>query len=1090
MAKLKDGFYKQTASSIGSDLLVLLAGGGSKPISDFALASSLSDYVTLGTAQTITGSKTFNTDVAFNNKLFFGGIDSTDQITIYGEKNATTATISYLVFQANDDASDGFIFRSKIYGTDTPYDVLKITQQAIRATSNITAPKFITSGGTSSQFVKGDGSLDGTSYATSASLNNYVTLTTAQTISGVKTFSTQQKFTVAQGTSPFTVASTTVVTNLHSQFSDDLTSTGISDPASAYSTRTHVKWFTGGSTNTGSSGYMGTSAGFPVSNNANGILWMGTHSGPYGGQLGISSNGSLYYRFIVNNTFPTTANGGSWNRIAWSSEVDALKDYYWANVKISKDSSTTTSPTFGNTNINGILNINSGSTREALTIDSTNQAGAIVKICQNGTAKMWYGYSPVLGGVYYFNENDTGIFLKDNNNVGIGTTSPSRKLHVAGVTQTDGLINTNHYTWTSGFNFVCIPTSNGNEWSFDLGRSSYDSTTVSSYTGTYLQVWSSKHAASIISFHNDTRYVGINTITPSCTLDVVGKTKITYSGTDAELLTLSATNSSYNCISYSKVGTGYNWSVGTSSTGFYFWNSNKSNEVVLISNDGSLIVHNSPIWIQGGSDAGGNSNRLTTTTGMPGNMQYNVGRRGTQIYSNGIAFADPYNGNTNNDSGWIRHIETTANKSILEIATGDDGDSSEEIRFRSYNTSNTINYDILVPKASGTLALVGQSYTKSEADSRFLLRQRMTNPSNGTSYHGAIPYALALKSAGTPIYGDPEFASGINNCLVYNNSGNSTVAVSRITDNQGSANSSGYILQIVNNGGTSSPGRGGFYQNINARQNAVFAQIFRAKIPTGFSVANAENTMGNGYTTYWLTDTAGTGKWAWYIRITICGNGGSYSNGGHVYLNGSGAVTWYLSYCNVIDLTRGSQDGLRSQYSRYVIGDNNAASPGYALLQSGGGRADASPGGDTWIYWDTLGGTTSPWGILHEQASNYISFYGAGNRRTYINLTDGCVYGAHFYENSDIKLKKNIKNISSSDNMPIIKEYDWKEDGTHSYGLIAQELEEMGYPELVSGDDNGGRTVNYSAALSLIVGKLQVKIKELEKEIEILKNKN
>lgn len=36
MAKLKDGFYKQTASSIGSDLLVLLAGGGAKPISDFA----------------------------------------------------------------------------------------------------------------------------------------------------------------------------------------------------------------------------------------------------------------------------------------------------------------------------------------------------------------------------------------------------------------------------------------------------------------------------------------------------------------------------------------------------------------------------------------------------------------------------------------------------------------------------------------------------------------------------------------------------------------------------------------------------------------------------------------------------------------------------------------------------------------------------------------------------------------------------------------------------------------------------------------------------------------------------------------------
>lgn len=100
------------------------------------------------------------------------------------------------------------------------------------------------------------------------------------------------------------------------------------------------------------------------------------------------------------------------------------------------------------------------------------------------------------------------------------------------------------------------------------------------------------------------------------------------------------------------------------------------------------------------------------------------------------------------------------------------------------------------------------------------------------------------------------------------------------------------------------------------------------------------------------------------------------------------------------------------------------------------------------------------------------------------------LYASHFYENSDIMLKTNIKSISDSDNMPILKEFDWKKDGTHGYGLIAQELEAMGYSELVDGEEDGTKTVNYSAALSLIVGKLQVKIKELEKEIEILKNKN
>lgn len=47
-----------------------------------------------------------------------------------------------------------------------------------------------------------------------------VTLATNQTVSGIKTFSTQQKFTVATGTSPFTVSSTTVVSNLNADMLD------------------------------------------------------------------------------------------------------------------------------------------------------------------------------------------------------------------------------------------------------------------------------------------------------------------------------------------------------------------------------------------------------------------------------------------------------------------------------------------------------------------------------------------------------------------------------------------------------------------------------------------------------------------------------------------------------------------------------------------------------------------------------------------------------------------------------------------------------------------------------------------------------
>lgn len=45
-----------------------------------------------------------------------------------------------------------------------------------RMYGNLTAPKFITSGGTSSQFVKGDGTLDSNTYLTSSSLSTYAPL--------------------------------------------------------------------------------------------------------------------------------------------------------------------------------------------------------------------------------------------------------------------------------------------------------------------------------------------------------------------------------------------------------------------------------------------------------------------------------------------------------------------------------------------------------------------------------------------------------------------------------------------------------------------------------------------------------------------------------------------------------------------------------------------------------------------------------------------------------------------------------------------------------------------------------------------------
>lgn len=197
------------------------------------------------------------------------------------------------------------------------------------------------------------------------------------------------------------------------------------------------------------------------------------------------------------------------------------------------------------------------------------------------------------------------------------------------------------------------------------------------------------------------------------------------------------------------------------------------------------------------------------------------------------------------------------------------------------------------------------------------------NSSGGTG--DIVLNVLGFKASGYPLYNDPEFANGVNSISVYNNSGNGTVTHARIDDTT-CGNSSGKVLKITHTG-TASPGFGGFYQNISSRANAIFIQIFRAKIPTGRNLATASNSMGDSYKDEWLTPVAGTGKWEWYARRVICGAGGTFSTGGHVYIKdgatptSSAPLVWYLSYCNVIDVTKGNYDGLRTRYSDYVTYD-------------------------------------------------------------------------------------------------------------------------------------------------------------------------
>ncbi len=162
--------------------------------------------------------------------------------------------------------------------------------------------------------------------------------------------------------------------------------------------------------------------------------------------------------------------------------------------------------------------------------------------------------------------------------------------------------------------------------------------------------------------------------------------------------------------------------------------------------------------------------------------------------------------------------------------------------------------------------------------------------------------ALAM-SKGKMLNRDPEFRSGMNGILVYNNSGGGTVTVERTTD-VNLPNQSGYKIKITTVQGSVSPGLGGFTFNTQTRANAVFITRFIAWVPVGYKIEWGSNSTGNGGTSKWLTNNVGTGDWEEYAYYVKCGSSGTFSGTNFFYLaggDGSLPVTWHLAFATVYD---------------------------------------------------------------------------------------------------------------------------------------------------------------------------------------------
>ena len=303
----------------------------------------------------------------------------------------------------------------------------------------------------------------------------YVTLTTAQTVSGVKTFSTQQKFTVATGTSPFTVTSTTVVTNLNSDLLDGRhlgNATGripyiVSFPAySSFGSSTStldyekniLKWIWTNQNHGGDTLLIGV--GRPNSIGNLQIQLYGT-SGVNSSTGYPKYSSAIYYplggRPICFGT--TNYNFYSYS-LAFSNDIKDPANYYWANIKVSASSSTSTQPTFNTCYTSNWFR-------------STGSTGWYSQTYGGGwymTDSTWirtYGSKSV-----YQNTGQirTDGYLVTNGGITVGATSPNNgtyKSHVTGNSWSSGYIragagfyhnsvNSNNYVLLAGGSYKSL----------------------------------------------------------------------------------------------------------------------------------------------------------------------------------------------------------------------------------------------------------------------------------------------------------------------------------------------------------------------------------------------------------------------------------------------------------------------------------------------------------------------------------------------------------------------------------------------------------------------------------------------------------
>ena len=1018
-------------------------------------AVDLGNYLPLS-GGTMSGNITINTDseIRWNR--------NTDYSRIHFKNESDSDTDSYMGFETGDNGNEYFRFAGNNGGTVTQW--MSIKADGVRASAFIGNLK-----GNASTATKLESSAGNAALPIYFSDGKPVACVPSSLFSTLSNSGNNLSITIAGQNRTLTV---NYASNASS--AEYLNNYSISDPNTQALKDNKVKWFAQINT---SSGYAGNNYGFPVGNNANGILYLGTHPGKYGHQLGFSSNGNIYHRFQNGSDFPQTANGGSWSVLLTSTNYSSILDNrYYTETEADNRFVNITGDT-----MTGLLVTTQGSNHSGIKVGNTyiNAINGDL-IFQNNSAIRFGGdswdYNVWAGLKYVHSSKIIYLGLADNSAFTANSAQSGGKLYLPGIV--------NIYTG-NGSNLVWHAGNDGSGSGLDAdmtdglhvhsGRNNEANKIVRTDGSGYIQAgWINTTSgdmgtttATRVYCSNDA-YIRYKTLA-NFSSDIAGQ--LYWANVKVSTASSTATQPTFNTCYTS------NWFRSTGSTG---WHSETY---------GGGIYMEDTTWIR----TYGNKKFYIS------NGDYNAIHSAGGVYVAGMVHA------------YANYLKSTCNGAYVQIGPQNSSHAHYET---DASISHWFNKRVDV---NGAIWRYGSSYGIT-SDGYFHAKGVYANRTGSSTdggvslYSNVDPMTYGIAFRGTGTYGTHGYVTSANDWATYLTMNDSTTR--------------GWIFRRGNTNVASIAGNG----NMAIGQHLKFSN--EAHIST-----NRSTDYHYGYTFNLGANANSIGMYS-----------GPAGEAGGVVISPDGCLIYNSSDCgynlqvrdkdlgtdltNIATLTFGIEQDGHYAWSRGGF-KKNGSSNDYVLLGGGGHKAisdfsmshshpylplsGGTMTGDIHISHATTNnpnkGSTNPKIIFSENGSQQVAlvytdydsyrsskglkvtdFDGSDGGNVWFEITGSCyvggsTYSVHFYENSDIRYKKILKNLLINSNtiatLPLF-DFEWIENNTIGTGTSAQAVQEI-LPNIVSGTDK--LTLDYGV-LGTIAGITACKELVTQKsEIELLKER-